>query len=187
MARKNKHKLKIIVLIGIALVIGVVGVVVLWQRSLDYKITKAPTNTSNSDLAKAEKQDVVQNKSDITNQKKSSPTSQTNTSAGSTNMPGTASVMISYAGQTNQTIQVSSYVSNVFEDGGTCTLTLTKGNSTVTRTVQGVANVSYTTCPTFSIENSGHSALAAGSWNIVVSYKSAAFNGSSETRTVDVQ
>lgn len=47
---------------------------------------------------------------------------------------GAATVVLVDAGQYDSAIEVRSYVSNIYEDGGQCTVTLTNGNSSITRT-----------------------------------------------------
>jgi len=96
-------------------------------------------------------------------------------------------VVISYAQATGNTVQVGAYVSGIFEDGGTCTLTLTRQSQTVTRTVTGIADATHTTCPAFTVDNSGHAALAAGSWQAKVMYTSLTRGeSSSQATTIEV-
>jgi hypothetical protein len=78
---------------------------------------------------------------------------------------------------------VRGYVSNVFEDGGTCTLTLTKGTDKITATSTGVADVNKTTCAPISIDQSQ---LKSGDWTAVLSYTSAKASGSSAPQKLTV-
>ena len=66
---------------------------------------------------------------------------------------------------------------------GTCTLTLTKGSSTVTKTagVQALAKIS--TCQGFDVPVSE---LSSGQWNVNMSYESSTLTGST-TSTITVQ
>jgi hypothetical protein len=82
----------------------------------------------------------------------------------------TAAVLISSASASN----VSSYVTGIFEDGGTCTATFTQAGTTVTRTSEGFKNVSYTQCAPISPNLPN-----AGQWSVVVSYSSSTAEGKS--------
>ena len=90
---------------------------------------------------------------------------------------GSATVVITRAEQYSD-IEVAAYVSNLFEDGGTCTLTLNNGGHTITRQSTGIQDARKTTCPAFSIPRSEFP--VTGAWKITVSYNSAAANGSVE-------
>lgn len=75
---------------------------------------------------------------------------------------------------------VRAYVSGVFEDGGTCNASATKGAQTVSKASAGFQNVSYTQCAPISWT------LSPGTWTITVSYKSAAAQGT-RTTTLEVK
>lgn len=185
MAKKQtghkKIKLLVLLLVVIALVIG--GYLLI-KRYNDDK-SKPPTSTTSSQLKQEENNLNNQNKASLPPATKGSNTSsQTNSSSSN---PGEANVFITYASDSDNTIQVSSYVSNAFENNGTCTLTLTNGSSTIKRQDTGIENVSYTTCPTFTIDNTNDSVLAAGTWNATVSYSSPAYQGTSSATSLKVQ
>lgn len=73
------------------------------------------------------------------------------------------------------TDNVSSYVSGVLEDGGTCTATFTQGSTTVTRTSSGFSNVSYTQCAPIT-----PSLPSGGSWSVTIKYSSPTSEGTSQ-------
>lgn len=81
------------------------------------------------------------------------------------------------------TTEARGYASGVFEDGGTCTLTLTKGSSKITGTSTAVADVNKSTCGPISIDQSQ---LSSGTWTAVLSYSSPSGTGSSESQTLNV-
>lgn len=145
-----------------------------------------PSNATGQSTAEkaAEKKDVDQNKSSLPAEKESQAGQTDNLSASSN---GNINVIITYAAENEKSVQVSSYVAGIFEDGGTCTLTLTKGSMVVTRTNTSVADATHTTCPTFTIDNSSNSVLDPGSWQAVVSYKSVSHSGQSDSKTIEVQ
>ncbi|MGY1858397.1 hypothetical protein [Modestobacter sp. SYSU DS0290] len=93
-------------------------------------------------------------------------------------------VTASYWDAAERTVTVRSEVPGVVEEGGTCTLTLTRDDGTsATATREGVANVSTTSCGALSIAGDQ---LAPGAWTAVVGYRSGTTQGSSEPVQVDV-
>lgn len=78
---------------------------------------------------------------------------------------------------------VNAYVTGVFEDGGTCTVTLTQGNQTITKTSTGFQNASYTQCTPISLTDAG---LSEGVWTVIVSYSSSTAEGKSESTTLNI-
>jgi hypothetical protein len=93
--------------------------------------------------------------------------------------------VISYAGQYDNAIEVSAFVPSVFEDGGTCTLTLTQGTSTVTKISAGTKDATTTRCNLFSFP--GSQLPNKGVWSAVVSYESNKSKGSSQATTFDAK
>jgi len=78
---------------------------------------------------------------------------------------------------------LNSYVSGVFEDGGTCTATITNTSTSqvITKSSQGFENASYTSCaPITSL------GLGSGIWQAVLSYSSSTSAGSSSPYTIKV-
>lgn len=97
----------------------------------------------------------------------------------------TVKPVITFAGQYDGFVEVGSYVSEVYEDGGTCTLTLTKGSQKVTRTAAGQKDVSKTLCPTFKVPVSEFP--NSGTWAATVKYSSSSAEGTSDEKPVEVQ
>lgn len=75
------------------------------------------------------------------------------------------------------------HVSPVVEDGGTCTLELTRAGETVQASTEGRAGASTTDCGGLSVPGDQ---LAPGSWTAVLTYGSAAVEGRSDELTVEV-
>lgn len=80
-------------------------------------------------------------------------------------------------------VVVGGYVAGVVENGGTCTLTLTQGGKTATRTVDAAADASTTVCGAVSVDGDE---LAAGTWSAVLSYRSDGHSGAAEAWDVEV-
>ncbi len=126
----------------------------------------SPTTTTGGNLSPttaAEQQAATDTKNKIVQDQKNQAATP---SVGTKNV----SVVITSATSTD----VRGYAYGVFEDGGTCTATATKGSQTFTKASVGFKNVSYTSCSPIHWDSS----LTPGSWIINLSYKSATAQGS---------
>ena len=96
-----------------------------------------------------------------------------------------ASIFITYSGWDagNRVVEVDGYVQQVVEDGGTCTLTLTKGGASATASRPATADVSSTSCGALTVPADQ---LSSGTWSAVVSYASSTSQGSSAPLDVQV-
>jgi hypothetical protein len=94
-------------------------------------------------------------------------------------------VVLTYAGfdATAGTVQANGLVAGVIEDGGTCTLTLTRGSDVVTARSTASADATTTTC---GLLETG-TGLAAGTWQAVLSYTSDDAAGTSQSMAVTVR
>jgi hypothetical protein len=106
-------------------------------------------------------------------------------STGSDSAGGDVSVLLTYSGWNASAaqVEVDGYVPGVAEDGGTCTLTLTKGGASVTASVPGTENVADTDCGGAAVPGSK---LSQGSWTAVLNYDSATTHGASSPVEVQV-
>ncbi len=162
---QKKRTYKIILAIMIVLVIASCVIALLRDTNGE---TKTPGQSA---ITKSEKAEVNANKARIGSQNVRS-SDQAGVKNPGSDTTGTTNVIITSSQSSNGMIVVSSYVPGVFEDGGTCTLTLSNGKSTVKRTTIGISDANHTTCPTFTIDNTGHSALSSGTWQVNVAYSS---------------
>ncbi|MCZ2806482.1 hypothetical protein O2W18_15335 [Modestobacter sp. VKM Ac-2983] len=98
---------------------------------------------------------------------------------------GNVLVVLTYAGQDESTgvVQANGYVRGVIEEGGTCSLTLTRGDTEVIATTNATADATTTSCGL--LETSPD--LAAGTWEAVLSYASAGAEGTSDELKVTVR
>lgn len=78
---------------------------------------------------------------------------------------------------------VSAYVTGIFEEGGTCTATFTKGAISKNVTSRGFQNVSYTQCAPINLADGS---LSSGTWTLVVNYSSSTSKGESASKQVVV-
>jgi hypothetical protein len=126
------------------------------QGSGDYVNNNPPTDE--------ELQETEQNKQSIIEQS-------------SSNISGAITPIITSASRS----EVRAYVSGVFEDGGTCTATATKGSQTRTASSEGIADVNKTTCRPMDFSP----ALTSGSWSVTVTYNSAKGTGKSDVWEIE--
>lgn len=94
-------------------------------------------------------------------------------------------VVTSYAGwdATSGDVAAAGYVTGVVEDGGTCTLTLSRSGQEVVVEAPGLADASTTACGGLEVAGT---ALAPGQWSAVLAYRSDAASGTAEPVRVDV-
>ena len=94
-------------------------------------------------------------------------------------------VMVTYAvwEPASSAVEEGSFVQGVVESGGTCTLTLTKGETVVTESAPAEPDATTTSCGGIAVQGSR---LSSGTWSAVVSYESATTSGSSDVTEVAV-
>jgi hypothetical protein len=102
-----------------------------------------------------------------------------------TTTSGRVDVVLTYAGydEATSTVQANGFVAGVIEEGGTCTLTLTRGDDEVTASSTAAADATTTTCGL--IETSA--GIGAGTWEAVLAYSSADAHGVSGSLEVVVR
>lgn len=184
-------KKKIIIGVVIAALAAITWYVVPNNGSvLGWHLRTVKTDTASSINYQAPTSDQIKNGDDI---KKQSLDNQNKPGASGSDQPSnptpndngksTVEVDITAANQNGSTFQIRSLIS-ALDNGGTCTLSLTRsGYSTVTKTasVQNLSNSS--TCAGFDIPVSE---LTSGDWNAILSYSSSTLQGSS-SQTITVR
>lgn len=83
----------------------------------------------------------------------------------------------------NQSVEVSGYVSGIIEDGGTCTATMEMGTQKVTSARTATINAQNTSCGFITVDRSK---LTPGNWKVTLSYSSSGAEGSSSPITLEV-
>jgi hypothetical protein len=93
-------------------------------------------------------------------------------------------VVLTYAAfdQASAAVQANGFVAGVIEDGGTCTLTLTKGGTKVTATSTAAADATTTSCGLLQTPDRP----APGKWDAVLTYSSNGVHGKSGVMEVTV-
>lgn len=92
-------------------------------------------------------------------------------------------VIYAFVDSPNGVIQVIAQISNVSEDGGTCTATFTSGSKTVKVTQPAESNAASTQCHPLEINLGG---LPAGEGSITVTYESKKYFGVSAISSVTI-
>lgn len=172
--KQKSSKTKLWIIGGILLAVAIVAATLFVLR--DDKTTPAADNTDNGiDYSPA------------TEEEKADSDRQKEVDAGRDDTPQTNNVtpVIVDAKQYGGEIEVRAYVPGIIEDGGACTITITKGQSTVVRRTEGAQDATNTNCGSIAIPRSEFS--SAGQWSVVVSYSSAKYSGSSQAVTLEVQ
>lgn len=179
---KNKHSKTKIALIALPVLLLVAGAVFLSTRpkkESDSITPKTDANVNFSPPTETEKKQADDNKTDIVNENSSSQP----TTAPTTGKKVTP--MISDASQYDARIEVRSYIPGIFEDGGSCIMTATKGARSVTKQTTGTKDATTTSCEVFLIPRSEFA--EAGTWDVTVSYKSNTAQGASEPKKLEVK
>jgi hypothetical protein len=98
---------------------------------------------------------------------------------------GNVGVVLSYVGweQSSDAVEAGGFVSGVVEGGGTCRLTLTRGERSAVAETQGEADASTTVCGAIVVPGQE---LSEGTWKAVLSYESATASGVSAPVDVEV-
>ena len=140
-------------------------------KSSDYINTNPPTDEEKAS-GDAIKPTIVKKESDRNNT--------TSNQSGKTKVVPT----ITYAEQYDKQVEVGSYVNGVFEDGGSCTLSLTSGSKSATAVVYGIKGSNNVNCPVLSVPVAS---LSNGTWIATVTYSSSSAEGSSVSRNIEVE
>lgn len=106
------------------------------------------------------------------------------TDAAPTTGGSTVDVVLTFAGFDGGSgdVQANGFAAGVIENGGTCTLTLTRGDEEVTATSQAEADATTTNCGLLETAPG----LSSGTWEAVLSYSSGTAQGQSGSIEVSV-
>lgn len=172
-SRKFTNKHYLVLVLGIVAILIIAGVALNLRSGNNQTVTKPSADGLPVNLSpptKQEKAETEAHKENLTQPSQPAP---------SENKKKQVTPIITNASKR----EINAYVPGVFEEGGICTATLTKGDKTVTKTSKGFGNVSYTSCEPINIEN----LLDAGTWSAIVSYSSNAAEGKSVIKLFTVE
>lgn len=93
-------------------------------------------------------------------------------------------IVVVDASQYDDTVEVRAYISNIYEDGGTCEVTFTKGQARITRSTEAYKDATTTQCKPINIPRGEFK--SAGQWQVTVSYSSPTASGSGAQQTITI-
>lgn len=94
-----------------------------------------------------------------------------------------ANVILTNTGQSGDEITASGFVSNVVEEGGTCTFVFVKNLQTIEKSSSTLSNATSTTCKTVKFSKSE---LSSGTWKVHIKYTSGVSTGESNELELSV-
>jgi hypothetical protein len=176
---KNTTKI-LLAIIGLLLIVGTTAL--LWNH-YHKPIKKAPSGSSSNinfnPPTKQETQETDQHKAQLEQQANNA---QNNTSAGAGSKTVTP-VIASWGQNPDKSLSITAFVPEVYEDGGTCTLSLSVGNKTLTKTSTAHKDINRTSCDAFTF---AYSEISSGTWNASVQYSSPSASGQSNKQAITV-
>lgn len=173
----NKKKFLLLALLAGLLLIGGALAYTNRNNNLPVVVVTTPEGPERIDLnppTEEEKKETADNKDAIANDQQNGNTPTTTTPGQKKSVKPTI---------TNTTGSINAYVAGIFEEGGTCTATFTKGTSSRTKTSAGFQNASYTQCAPISLEPGF---LSPGDWTVSLKYTSEKSEGTSDTQVLKV-
>lgn len=176
--KRVSKKVILAIIIACVAVASIVYVVYAQQVSDDNKKAKKPITYSGP--TEQDKQDAANNKANVAKRQELEKEAKQESSSKKQVNP-----VITNASQSGQQVTITGYISGVFEDGGICTMIASKGSTTVTRTTKGFADATTTSCSPFFIERSVFS--ESGSWSVTIKYSSSSAEGTSQSKTLEIQ
>jgi hypothetical protein len=96
-----------------------------------------------------------------------------------------ATPVITYAGQQGENLEVGGIITGVYESGGSCTVTVSKGTYVYTKTQQAIKNATTTDCQYFIIPLSD--ITESGTVQVSIKYDSPTAAGVSEQKAVTIE
>lgn len=180
--KKLGKKQTIVIILALVAVVAVAGFVVAQSFQIS---PNDRTATNDGDInfgpaGEAEKTETQQHKEDLATQGQ-----QENQEPGSQAQKNQVTPIITSASQNGQQITVNAFVQGVVEEGGRCTLSVTRGTQKIVKTNNAFANSSTTDCVPFMIDRSEFS--QSGEWFVAISYSSQSSYGTSAETKVNIQ
>jgi hypothetical protein len=190
MTRKTRRVLILLAVVAVATVAvvgwtiagGVAGTASPSGSTTTATASQSPAATSATASAKATDAATTAPAASTTDAVPTGPVA-TGSPAGGT--AGAVAVALSYADwdATGQQVEASGFVAEKVENDGTCTLTLTRGASTIAANNPGQADATTTNCGLLTVPAAQ---LSAGTWEATLSYQSPTSRGTSQPMTVVV-
>lgn len=181
MLKIKKSKKKSLIIIIVTLILSCSVGLIVWKKISESQRNKNTVDTANPINYDPPSEEIIKETEEYKKDLEQK-TGTENSLAQPTNpaTAGQASVVITSLIIEGGKVRASGIVSNIFEEGGACTLTLSKGTTRLTGTSQGFQDVNKTTCAPIYIDAS------SGEWAAVLSYSFQSTNGSSTPQTISV-
>ncbi len=176
---KNK---KLLSLIAIVLALALVTMTLLLKDNHE-ESGVAPTFVDGINMSPAtdqEKQDVIDNKQRIVDEKKDITKAQNTTDGKNQVKP-----QINFVELNNGNIELGSYVPGIFEDNGECVALFVKDNNSLTKSVMAVKEGANVYCPLIVLPRADFT--SSGEWEVTVEYNSEFSFGKSDSRKIVVK
>lgn len=180
--KSNKKKWFVIIICFALLVLGTVtaleytGVINIYKKPKD----KPPESTINYNPPTKEEQEAGDTKKEeIVEHNKVEVNTENNTEKSKN-----TDVVITDAGQYDNTIEIRAFVPNHYEDGS-CKFTLTQGSLKVEKETPAYRDVSTTICTNPLIARSDFT--SSGDWKVVVNYIAPGASGTSGTKAIQLR
>lgn len=185
---KNR-KINLGIVIAIAAVVlcaGYVGAAYIWHlppfapTTKTYTPGEQVTNLERSDTEKATTSGLESNPAQkLQNGQTDTPSAPTQTT---TSGKQVVNVSLTSVGISNGVINASGMVTNIVEEGGSCTYAFTSGSQVVTKVVTTSTNPTSTTCTRITF--SANELPTDGAWKVKLSYSSSKAEGVSEEKEI---
>jgi hypothetical protein len=182
-----KNKKSSLIIVSILVVIATTGIAFAVYKSNDSETvaTTDPLDTINyGEATETEKQETAANKDKVAAQTESQNNQQSSETPGSQSSKKTVTPILTYIEQQDSgSVAARGYIPGIIENGGTCTLTLSKGSIKLADNHTAYGNAQNTGCGLMIIDKSK---LSSGTWSATISYISVKYTGTSEPQNVRV-
>ncbi len=186
MKRLNKNKKPLILTLSIVAAVIIISYFALAYATKEaWPFAKTSQTNSLEDYSPPTEQEITDSqdgKKSLEDQKPTDSNSQ-NTAKPSSPQQSNAEVGISLVDVIGQNLEIRAFTSSVIDGSGTCTATVSKGTSTITRSSAAFIDTSTTQCGHISIPVSE---LSAGVWSVSIKFNSNSHNGTSEKVEVTI-
>ncbi len=168
--KKNKKTTLITIILAVLLIIAsVAAYFIFFKKSDTFQGTAGVSKVNYGPPTEQEKKAGDTQKNAVVEQDKLDKQNTTNTNA---------DVFISDASyySDDNMVEVRGYITNVYENGGTCTATFTQGSQSVSTSSTGFQDAKTTQCGILNIARSKFT--TTGTWNLTLTYSSPTAQGS---------
>jgi hypothetical protein len=180
--KKITRKQVLIIAVLTVLILSVSGYLLVKARNSDPAQPSSIITTDSSinygPPTEEEKAQAEKHKEDLTGQMAE------NSESGSSGKKQITPV-ITNASQSGQDITVNAYIEGIFENGGTCTVTFTKGSQKITKTTESSADASTTNCKPLMVGRSEFN--EPGDWQVLLTYSSSTAEGTSQIKMLTIK